>query len=162
MVSENHGAGILVRHCPAGREPRYLLQKRGPHVRHHPGKWDLTAGGELHPGEDPIDGALREFREEMGEPPALVIIQAFTWLKTPAGWPSRRYTAFLADSDEMFDPAPPDAGVVAGWRWLTAREVMQTDLHPAFAAEARYLAGDPGSSPVRLPVNLWLPPQRER
>lgn len=43
-----------------------LLQKRSMNKDVAPGKWDTSVGGHLNPGEDPLSGALRETKEELG------------------------------------------------------------------------------------------------
>ncbi len=43
-----------------------LLQKRSMDRNVAPGKWDTSVGGHINPGEDPLDAARREMREELG------------------------------------------------------------------------------------------------
>ena len=43
-----------------------LLQKRSMNKDVAPGRWDTSVGGHLNPGEDPLSGALREMKEELG------------------------------------------------------------------------------------------------
>jgi isopentenyldiphosphate isomerase len=43
-----------------------LLQKRSMNKDVAPGKWDTSVGGHLNPGEDPLNGARRETKEELG------------------------------------------------------------------------------------------------
>src|SRR4051794_31345021 len=65
-------AGVLVRHVPRdgdgedGDEPQYFLARRSMHT-HLGGTWAIP-GGALDEGETPIEGALREFVEEIGVP----------------------------------------------------------------------------------------------
>lgn len=42
-----------------------LIQKRSPNMKRNPGKWAFTGGLPLS-GEESIDGALREIKEELG------------------------------------------------------------------------------------------------
>lgn len=135
--SRSAGAGLLV---TAG--DRYLVQQRGPGARSHQGCWEITAGGVLAAGEDPLDGALRKHYAEMGEPPELLVTASVSWLRPP-GSPhvSRRYTAFLAVASQEYEPVPPLAAVVSGWAWLTEREIRQLHpVHPCFAVEFAALA----------------------
>ncbi len=46
-------------------EACFLITRRSSHLRRHAGQWALP-GGRLDPGETPIEGALRETREEIG------------------------------------------------------------------------------------------------
>lgn len=43
-----------------------LFQQREPNSPMHPGHLDCSSGGHLEAGEDPLDGALRELKEELG------------------------------------------------------------------------------------------------
>ena len=47
-------------------EPEILFQKRSKFVDGNPGKYDVSAGGHIDPSETPLEGALRETREELG------------------------------------------------------------------------------------------------
>lgn len=42
-----------------------LLQKRGSDVRNYPGLYDISAAGHIDLGETPLQGALRETKEEL-------------------------------------------------------------------------------------------------
>ncbi|MEQ9641489.1 MAG: CoA pyrophosphatase [Alphaproteobacteria bacterium] len=46
-------------------EAGFLLTKRAPRLSGHPGQWAIP-GGRVDPGESPLQGALRELREEVG------------------------------------------------------------------------------------------------
>lgn len=52
---------IIVKHTDGS----YLLMKRDIR-KHHGGMWELTAGGSALQGEEPLDCAVRELREETG------------------------------------------------------------------------------------------------
>lgn len=47
------------------RGGRVLLAHRSPHRSWYPDCWDVP-GGHLEPGEDPVDGLVRELSEELG------------------------------------------------------------------------------------------------
>ena len=46
-----------------------LLQKRSMSKDVAPGRWDTSVGGHLNPGEDPLNAARREMKEELGISP---------------------------------------------------------------------------------------------
>ena len=69
METRRHGrggAGILFWRKGASDLPEILLGLRARSIRHAPGTWSHP-GGSLHPGEDPLCGAVREAEEETGE-----------------------------------------------------------------------------------------------
>ncbi|HCC04638.1 MAG TPA: hydrolase [Clostridiales bacterium] len=43
-----------------------LLQKRSATKKSHPNCWDISGAGHIKAGEDIIDGAIRELKEELG------------------------------------------------------------------------------------------------
>jgi isopentenyl-diphosphate delta-isomerase len=45
---------------------KILLQKRASTKETFPDLWDVSVAGHVHAGETPIEGALREIREEIG------------------------------------------------------------------------------------------------
>ncbi len=47
-------------------QSRLLLQKRSLSKDTAPGKWDTSVGGHVAPGEEVLQAALREMREELG------------------------------------------------------------------------------------------------
>ncbi len=48
------------------RRGQLLLQKRSRSKDIQPGRWDTSVGGHLDPGEDYLEAAYREMREELG------------------------------------------------------------------------------------------------
>ena len=59
-------SAVLVLAAPSGDEDlAFLLVRRSRRMRHHPGELAFPGGG-IDPGEDPVDAALRECREETG------------------------------------------------------------------------------------------------
>ncbi len=45
-----------------------LLQKRSASKKSHPNCWDISGAGHIREGESVIDGAIRELKEELGDP----------------------------------------------------------------------------------------------
>ena len=43
-----------------------LLQRRAPDKDTHPNFWDISVGGHSQAGDDPLTGAVREVKEEIG------------------------------------------------------------------------------------------------
>ena len=48
------------------KKGRLLLQKRSRNKDVAPGKWDTSVGGHVNPGEDILEAAHREMKEELG------------------------------------------------------------------------------------------------
>ena len=65
-TSASHSAGILLHRLDAGRLEVLLVHPGGPYwERRDEGAWTIPEG-ELDEGEDPLEAAKREFKEETG------------------------------------------------------------------------------------------------
>ena len=68
--SEVHGNPALIHRVVHvlvfDRKGRLLLQKRSMNKDVAPGKWDTSVGGHVNPGEDILEAAKRETKEELG------------------------------------------------------------------------------------------------
>ncbi len=58
-------AAVAITVTPTDKGPAFLLTRRAMHLRRNAGNYALPGGG-LDPGEDAIDAACRETREEVG------------------------------------------------------------------------------------------------
>jgi 8-oxo-dGTP pyrophosphatase MutT (NUDIX family) len=66
-------AAVLLPLVFTGAGPALILTRRTDNVEHHKGQISFP-GGALDDGEDPLAGALRETREEIGVPPSEVAV----------------------------------------------------------------------------------------
>jgi 8-oxo-dGTP pyrophosphatase MutT (NUDIX family) len=116
-------AGVLVR-----SGDRVFVALRSPHS-HQGGTWAIP-GGALHHGESALEGALREFGEEIG-----IDLEDFEVALTHeddhGGW---SYWTIVLDL-----PAPFEAPDRVHWEtsatdWVTLEELAVLELHPAFRA----------------------------
>lgn len=57
---------LLVHVCLFDSENKMLIQQRQPDKDRYPGCWDVSAGGFVSAGEDPLTAARRELKEELG------------------------------------------------------------------------------------------------
>ncbi|MFN8124332.1 MAG: NUDIX domain-containing protein [Thermoleophilia bacterium] len=109
------GRGIIavavLLHDGAGRS---LWQLRSDGVAFG-GRWDITAAGAWHPGEDLQDAALREAHEELGCPPGTLGAPDGRWL-TVGPAPSGA-TLVLRIPVEPATAFRPDPAEVAELRW---------------------------------------------
>ena len=135
----SRGAGILIRHAASDGTARYLLQQRAA-AHKHGGLWDTSAAGSLHDGEDPLDGALRELREELRTDLDLVITASATWVR-PAR--ASRFTLFLAQCPDLAAIGSPDPAEVMQARWCTQAEALALPLYSSFEEELRHFTGRP-------------------
>ncbi|MDQ0756964.1 NUDIX domain-containing protein [Arthrobacter sp. B3I4] len=116
-------AGLLVHDAAKG----VLLQHRAT-WSDQGGTWGLP-GGALHQGEDAVDGALREAKEEAAVPPASVRV-LFTSVFDVGYW---SYTTVAAQVVEPFEPVISDPESLE-LQWVDLDGVGEKNLHPGFAA----------------------------
>ena len=112
LVSE-----VLVRHIDGS----YLLMLRSPEKKIYPGCWEATAGGSVLAGEAPLDGALRELREETGMENAELAALG----SQVSDLTSTIYHSFLAVTDCPKNSVRLQPGETADYRWLTEEEFRE-------------------------------------
>ena len=119
-------AGVLVRHVDTYGVAWLFLARPSPFC-HRGGTWGIP-GGALDWGEEPLEGALREFGEEIG-----VVPEGFDVAQVHeddhGGW---SYWTLVVDVPERF--AAPE---LLGWetaevRWVAADQLLDLDLFDAF------------------------------
>jgi 8-oxo-dGTP pyrophosphatase MutT (NUDIX family) len=118
-------AGVLAR---AGAQ--YFVAQRSLHC-HQGGTWGVP-GGALHSDETPLDGALREFAEEIGVSLSeldheVVHIHEHDEL----GW---SYWTVVLELPSPFDLPTQLHWETAAAAWVTLDELAGLDLHPGFRA----------------------------
>jgi 8-oxo-dGTP pyrophosphatase MutT (NUDIX family) len=118
------GALFVVREA-AG--PVVMLQQRSAFA-HEGGTWSIP-GGALGEGEAPIDGALRESGEEVGEPPGLARLVGSYVFAPAADW---SYTTVVIDVGGRF--GSPLNFETAAIDWVRPGDVDSRPLHAGFAA----------------------------
>lgn len=116
---------VFVQHT--GDAPLVMLQKRSV-FSHEGGTWSC-AGGALDKDEQPLEGALREAREEIGRVPVGTVLLGETVFAPAADW---TYTTFVMQVEERFGESKNfETEAVA---WLTPDEVEDRSMHAGFAA----------------------------
>jgi ADP-ribose pyrophosphatase YjhB (NUDIX family) len=118
-------AGVLVRHVD-GDDHWYFLARRSEYT-HRGGTWAIP-GGALNEGETPLDGALREFDEEIGV--ALVDhVVADVHESDHGGW---SYWTVIVDVKERFPEPTRLHWETADVRWVRRDELNEFELFDAF------------------------------
>jgi 8-oxo-dGTP diphosphatase len=124
-------AGVLVRHAPdQGAEPQYFLARRSSYT-HLGGTWAIP-GGALDEGETPLEGALREFDEEIGLPlhqHQFEVVEVHE--DDHGGW---SYWTLVVDVPDRFDLPTSLTWETAEVRWVPASELPTLELFGAFRA----------------------------
>ena len=115
------------------RDGRYLLGRR-PREKRHGDLWEFP-GGKLQAGEDHVDGARRELREEMH----LEVVGGGAELFT-ARDPGSPFVIAFVEIITRGEPAPTEHTEVG---WFTPAELEEMTLAPSDAAFARTLNPTP-------------------
>ena len=106
---------IIVRHT----DGEYLLMQRDSR-KHYGGMWEATAGGSALQGENPLDCAIRELREETG-------IRA-EYLeevgRVRAAGRNAIYCEFLCITDCKKDSIILQEGETSAYQWVTQDELL--------------------------------------
>ncbi len=123
-------AGILVRHTDESGDVAYFLARRSMHT-HLGGTWAIP-GGALDEGETPLEGALREFVEEIGitlHDVGFEIVE--THEDDHGGW---SYWTLVVDVPSRFDLPDTLTWETAEVRWVALGQLAELELFGAFAA----------------------------
>ncbi len=120
-------AGILFVHRGDDGTVRVQLQKRSPFA-HEGGTWSC-AGGALDEHEEPLEGALREASEEVGQPPSPLSVLGTYVFQPAADW---SYITAVVEVLERFGSSRNfETDAV---EWVPSHQVDAMDLHAGFAA----------------------------
>lgn len=105
---------ILVRHTDGD----YLLMHRSPDKSVFPGYLEATAGGGVMKGETPLEGAIRELREETG-----IVTDSLTPI---ASMPYHRMLChqYLCTTDCEKDSITLQEGETVGYKWVSEKEFI--------------------------------------
>jgi 8-oxo-dGTP diphosphatase len=121
-------AGVLFRHADADGRRSYFLAKRSHHT-HLGGTWAVP-GGALGRGEEPLEGALREFTEEIGVLPSPVDV-AEVYRDDRGQW---SYTTIVVDVGERFEAPRYLHWETEAVMWVDEADLAAVDLFPDFRA----------------------------
>ena len=127
-------AGVLVRHVD-GDDSWYFLARRSEHT-HRGGTWAIP-GGALDQGESPLEGALREFREEIGlrlDEHGFEVAEVHQ--DDHGGW---SYWTVIVDVETRFDLPGSLNWETAEVAWVRVAELGELELFDSFEATLRHL-----------------------
>lgn len=98
-------AAVVIAVVPKGRDAAFILTRRPPHLKNHPGQYALP-GGRLEAGESPEEAALRELNEEVGvEIDASAVLGRLDDYVTRSGFVITPIVAWAGDVQIVPDPA---------------------------------------------------------
>jgi isopentenyldiphosphate isomerase len=99
-----------------------LLQQRGAQVHEAPGTWDVAAGGHVDPGQEYLEAALHEARDEIGltDVPLTLLGKHYSEHRGRGEWVRRFNTVFIARYD---GPIRPDLDEVAAVKWIPVHDL---------------------------------------
>ena len=123
--------------------PRVMLQKRSA-MAHEGGTWSC-AGGALDQGELPLDGAMREAAEEVGEIPGPCRVRGEYVFRPADDW---AYTTVVVEVPHRFGRSVNFETEAVGWFALD--EIAALPLHAGFAAAWPHVSAivDPPTGPA--------------
>lgn len=121
------GAAGVVFVLREGDDSLVMLQKRSVFA-HEGGSWSC-AGGALHEGEGPFEGALREAAEEVGEMPAEHCLLGQYVFAPAEDW---SYTTVVVEVERRFGESMNFETDAVDW--VPADDVDGRHLHAGFAA----------------------------
>ena len=127
-------AGILVRHAD-GDGHWYFLARRSEHT-HRGGTWAIP-GGALDLDEKPLDGALREFREEIGlalDDHGFEVVEVHQ--DDHGGW---SYWTVVVEVAQRFEPPKSINWETAEVAWVRAEDLGALELFDAFRSTLEFL-----------------------
>ena len=115
------GDFLLVVHlCLFDRGGRMLLQRRSPEKDRYPDMWDVSAGGFVRSGEEPLEAVLREAEEELG----INLSESETFYLTTElfSYVLDDFFGAVADADKMHFRLQTEE--VTKVKWATKEEVL--------------------------------------
>jgi 8-oxo-dGTP diphosphatase len=127
-------AGVLVRHVD-DEGSWYFLARRSEHT-HRGGTWAIP-GGALDLGESPLDGALREFAEEIGlklDDHGFDVAEVHQ--DDHGGW---SYWTVVVDVAERFDAPASLNWETSEVAWVRRDDIASLELFDAFEATLKHL-----------------------
>jgi len=108
---------ILVKHT----DGTYLLTKRDENKDVYPGFWEASAGGSAVHGEEPLEAAMRELREETGITADSMELVNITY-KEPR---RSMFYSYIATTSCPKDSVVLQEGETTDYKWVDAKGFLQ-------------------------------------
>lgn len=145
-------AGILLYKFEEGRLLFFLVHPGGPYFKNKDAGWWTIPKGEIMPGEEPLDCAIREFEEETGHKPEGLYTELQPVVqkggKTVMGWACEGdVDAGNVQCNEFEIEWPPRSGKKQSFPeidkagWFTAQEalILRNERQQSFLIEVQKL-----------------------
>ncbi len=111
---------LIVHVYPVNSKGEILIQKRAANVRTKPNMWAIT-GGSVLAGEEFLQGAMRELKEEMG----IAVDESDIRLLSIMERPNRFRGVWLVRSNVELADLKLQKEEVADAKWATPEEIMK-------------------------------------
>ena len=108
---------IIVKHI----DGTYLLMQRDFQKKGWPGKYEATAGGSALKGETPIQGAIRELREETG----IVATELTQIYQTVSEVQHSIYYGYFCLTDCEKDSITLQEGETISYQWVNTKDLLE-------------------------------------
>lgn len=109
---------------------KMALQKRSKTVSFCPGYWSTAVGGHVQSGETYVDGAFREYEEELGMIGALEFFSKD--LYEAEGSPTKFVAAYKSNFNGPFEPNPEEVELVDFFTMDEIKDMITSEekFHP--------------------------------
>ncbi|MSW67029.1 MAG: NUDIX domain-containing protein [Actinobacteria bacterium] len=130
-----HGAsGVLIRHRDDNGVETFFLAQRGDNVEGGRSQWAIP-GGAIETGESPVDGAIREFREEIDIEIDYEILGEHA-AHVHEVW---SYTTVVVEVKEKFSPPVELQWENKASGWFTRQEIAGLNTYEEFQVALEHL-----------------------
>lgn len=114
---------IMVQHT----DGTYLVMRRD-YDKNFGGLWEMSAGGSVQKGETPVEGAIRELKEETGINVS-EMTELFKFFNDPY---NSIHIAFMCETDCDKNSVTLQEGETIAYKWMTKEEFLKLKVEEVF------------------------------